>query len=171
MKNFYNKAKDKAEETLKAVYDENLNKDELRKKAVDYFYKNLPENEKNLFEYVAVLSKEMKKLLDAKTQTVKFSIESFTKNIINHPELLFQEYFLIPEIINKTELLIYVPKNGNEKEKIICFAENGKYYKIVIKSTGNKEENFLQSFHMTDLKRMRSEKNKKGVKVIFDKLT
>lgn len=104
---FYNIAKNKAEEALKIVYSANLNKEELSQKAVFYFYKTLPINEKNIFEYIAILNEEEKDFLQTQSYKVKFSIESLTKNIIRHSEITLTEYLLISEIVDKPELLIY----------------------------------------------------------------
>ena len=169
--NFYTQAKAKAEEALSIVQKDDIKKHELNQNAVEYMNKSMLSADKNLFEYVAVLDEEKKKLLDANNQAIKFSLQSFTKNIINHPEITLKEYYLIPEIIDKTELLIYVSKNGDQKKKILCFAENGKYYKVAIKTTGNKEENFLLSFHSVNRNAIERDKKKKGIKIVYDNLT
>lgn len=168
---FYNKAKEKAEEALKFVDNKKLNKEKLRQEAVLYFYKNLPESEKNLYENIAVLDETKRKILDTQEEKVKLSIESLTKNIINHPEITLEEYFLIFEIVNKPELLIFMHDQKDQTQKLLCFANKKKYYAAIIKSTEDKQENFLQSFHITDLKRIEALKNRKGNKIIHDFLT
>lgn len=168
---FYRKAKSKADEALNAVVDDSLNYEQLKKRAVDYINKTMTTVDKNIFEYIALLDTEKKCILEAEKQAVKFSLQSLTKNIINHLELLFAEYFLISEIIDNAELLICIPSKGDQMKKIICFARNGKYYSSVIKTTGDKKENYLQSFHATDLKEIIKETKKKGVQVIYDNLT
>ncbi len=149
---FYKKAKYKAVEALNFVFDAKLNKNKLRKKAVEYLYRNFNQTDKHIFYDVAVLDKIKMLALNTEIRTVKLSIENLAKNIINHPEISFEEYIMISEIVNKTELLIYIPDFNDENEKIICFTEKGKYYKTVIKSTKDKNENFLLSFHIYRIK-------------------
>nr|BDD46384.1 phage head morphogenesis protein [bacterium] len=166
---FHKKASEKARWALNSVKKEGLKNSKIQSLAVDYLYKNLSKPDKAAFEYVAILDKEKMIALGAGKQAVKFSVENFAKNIINHPEIELKDYFILPEIVDQTKVLIFT--DNDLSEKIICFAKKDKYYKTVIKTTGNKEENFLQSFHITDLKRIKAEKNKKGVKVIYDNLT
>lgn len=167
---FYNKAKIKADEALKAVYAEIFNKDELSQKAVDYFYRNLAKDEKNLFEYIAILDDEKRQFLGTEKQAIRLSRESLTKNIIRHPELTLKEYYLIPEIVDMTELLIYVPENLEGQERILCFGKKDAYYKATIKSNEKKDENYLVSFHSINLKGINRDKKKKSVKIIYDNL-
>lgn len=166
---FYKKAGEKAKLSLEAVYKEGIKKGIQEEKAVKYLYDNIPKEDKNIFHYAAVLDSEKKQILGAEKQAVKFSLENFAKNIIKHPEMTLAEYELLPKFVDETQLLIYM--NKESKEKIICFTKDKKFYEIVIKSTLDKKENYLQSFHITDLKRINTEKNKKGVKIIYDKLT
>ena len=168
---FYNKAKIKAEEAIKAVYDKNLNKNYLRKKAVDFLYKNFPSNEKQIFYNIAVLNKKKMIILNAKSKIIKLSVENLAKNIINHPEINFNEYSLILKVIENPELLIHISDEKYKTQKIICFAYKSKYYTVVIKTTADKKENYLQTFHVTDIKEINKEIKKKGIKIIFDKLT
>lgn len=166
---FYNKAKNKADEALRAAYDRKFNYDELSKKAVDYMYKNLSETEKNIFKQVAFLDEEKKKILGTENYTIKFSVESLTKNIIRHPDVSLKEYFLIPEIIDKTEILIYIPENSIGYGRILCFSKFEQYYKATIKTTGQKNENYLVSFHSIDINGIKRDKKKKGAKIIYEK--
>lgn len=165
---FYKKAQTKADEALKTVADEKLSKGKLQENARDHIYQNMPKSEKDLYAYVGILDEQTKKLLKAEKQSVKFSLESFAKNIIKHSELSLQEYLLIPEIIENTQALLLL--EDENKEKIFCYAKHGKYYKAVIKSTLNKQENFLQSFHPISLEGIEKDKKKKGVKIIYDNL-
>lgn len=170
--NFYNQAKKKALWVINAIPKNNFKNEEFNKIAVEYLYKNFPKNKKQIFEYIAILDEEKIELLETKKQSVKLSLENMTKNIIVHPEITLNEYLLISEIINKTETLIYVYPKKEQMGKIICFAKNKKYYyEIVIKTTRNKDENYLQSFHITNLIEIEREKRKKGIRLIYDNLS
>lgn len=170
-KSFYQKAKNKADEALNAVADNSLNYDRLSMKAVAYMYKNIPAEEKNSFFYVTTLNTTQMELINSEKPFVRLSIESFAKNIIRHPEISFEEYLLMPEIIDKTELLIYLTRNHNEHDRILCFSWNGRYYKATIKSTAKKDDNYLVSFHSISMAGIKRDKKKKGARIIYDNLT
>lgn len=164
---FSKQAQDKAAWAINTVKADNINIRETRDLAVKHMRKNISRNERGLFHYVATLNQEKKTLIKANKQAVKLSLDSFIKNYINHPEITPDEYRLIPEIVDKTELLIY---SNAKNEQIFCFADKGNYYKTTIKTTGNKDENYLQSFHPISAKGIKKDKKRKGIKVIFDKL-
>lgn len=165
---FYNKAGKNAQYALSQV-PQALKTVEKNSVAVKYIYDYLPSGAKKEYQCVAVLDELKRAQLGTKSQAVRFSAENFAKNIINHPDLTLDDYKLLPSIVDKTDVLIYTNKASTER--IICFSQNKKYYKVVIKTIKTKSENYLQSFHKTDLKRIKDELKKDGAKVVIDKLT
>lgn len=101
------------------------------------------------YVYVGLLSKRVVAQLNTSTPKLKFSIDNFVKNLITHSDVLLEDYLKIPKIA-KNPSKILMSKNGYD---IILFQENEKYYKLVVKTTKNKNENFVKSFHLLREKR------------------
>lgn len=99
--------------------------------------------------YVGFLSKNVVDQPNTSTPKLKFSIDNFVKNLITHSDVLLEDYLQIPKIA-ENPLKILMSKNGYE---IILFQEHEKYYKLVVKTTKNKNENFVKSFHLLREKR------------------
>ena len=69
-------------------------------------------------------------------------MDNIIKNRIKHPELDINDYKLIPEIIANPAKIV------EDKEDVLLFKNNNKYYKVVIKTTINKNENYIKSFRL-----------------------
>ena len=81
---------------------------------------------------------EAQEILKSSIKEVRFSLDNIIKNRIKHPELDINDYKLIPEIIaNPTKIV-------EDKEDVLLFKNNNKYYKVVIKTTINKNENYIK---------------------------
>lgn len=93
---------------------------------------------------VGCLSENLKNLLGSKTNTLKFSMDNMIKNRLSHPEVSDSDYAKIPDII-KVPSKFYKSKGGYD---IILFKADDKYYKLVIKTTHNRKENFVKSLHL-----------------------
>ena len=96
--------------------------------------------------------------IESKTVVLKFSVDSLLKNIIEHPEITVSEYEAISKYILDAEYIFL--KN---KKNLIYFKIADNIYQFVVKSTQNKQENFLTTFHKAsgkqlekDLKRYKS---------------
>jgi SPP1 gp7 family putative phage head morphogenesis protein len=94
---------------------------------------------------VAVLSPGSKKLLDSNSQVVFLSNETLRKNIDKHPEIHLEEYFNIPNIVDKAEV---ITKEGDNK--LIFLKEGDKYKLAIIKATQDKKESYLVTYYDTD---------------------
>lgn len=73
------------------------------------------------------------------------------KNKLAHPEVSINDYKKIPSII-KNPSKYYKSKSGYD---VILFKANEKFYKLVIKTTKNKKENFVKSLHLLNADRYR----------------
>ena len=90
---------------------------------------------------IGIITDDVKKLLQSDRKEVRFSIDNLIKNKIRHPEIKKQDYNLIPIILSNPDKVI--PKNRD----VLLFKKNENYYRLVIKTTENKQENYLKSFH------------------------
>ena len=113
------------------------------KGAILYARKSFNKNDLNSFYIIGNLSKEQENLLKSNTNIIKFSIDSFVKNIIKHPEIEFQDYYKINDIIIKPDKIRISKSNNNS---ILLLKKENKYYQVVIKTTIDKNENYLTSF-------------------------
>lgn len=114
-----------------------------KKFAVEKARKLYDKNTLNSYYNIGKLDKNQKKMLDTKTNTIKFSLDSMIKNRINHPEINFNDYKKITNIISNPDKVTYSKNNNNS---IILFKNDNKYYMAVVKTTADKKENYLTSF-------------------------
>ena len=98
---------------------------------------------------IGKLSIDAIKELESTSSTLKFSIDNIVKNCITHSDVKFEDYLKIPQIAEKPSKILK-SKNGYD---VMLFQENEKYYKLVVKTTKNKNENFVKSFHLLKEKR------------------
>ncbi len=99
----------------------------------------------NSYYEIGVLKSEQFKLLGAKSTTIKFSVDNLVKNLIKHSEITMEEYLKIPNILQKPDK-ICLSKTGSNS--ILLLKLDNKHYQIVIKTTINKQENYLTSFRL-----------------------
>ncbi len=119
---FYNKAF--------SLTQQARNKYPNTKEAIIYARKCFNKADLNSFYIVGVLKKEQIQVLKTKTSTIKLSIDSMIKNIIEHPDIVFKEYKNIAKYINSAE---YILKKDNIN--LIYFKIENKIYQFVIKTT------------------------------------
>lgn len=114
---------------------------------------------KGLFP-VAALEEDYMKAINSKTQVVYLSDETLQKNKLSHPEIDFEVYTRIPDIISKAQLIV------QDKENTFVFLRIGKaIYYGAIKTTGTGETNFLTSLRKAELKDIKTiNKERKGAK-------
>lgn len=125
------------------VKSDNLNKKEQIKFARKFYDKNTL----NSFYNIGKLNKESKELLGCKIDDIKFSIDSMIKNRIEHPDLNFYDYKKIPQILENYDNMS-LSKKPNHIVMLKTIEE--KPYQLVLKTTKNKQENFIVSFHRCD---------------------
>ena len=110
-------------------------------------------NTLNSFYNIGDLTEEQKNILGAKTNNIKFSLDNMIKNRIEHPELNFYDYNKLSEIIAQPDKII---KDGENHIKLFKKIDN-KIYEAVIKTTQDKKENYFNSMHISNAKRMKKQ--------------
>ncbi len=143
---FYNKSF----ELTKLAISNTLNK----KEAILYARKNFNKTDLKSYYKIGILSKEQVKILNTKENIIKLSIDSMIKNMLEHPDLNIDNYRKLDKIIHFPDKFIQDRKNNLRIFKNI---EN-KFYEIIIKSTQNKEEIFLTTFHRCDVSKLKQNK-------------
>lgn len=110
-------------------------------------------NETILNSYIVIghISKEIQQLLNCSNSELKFSMDNMIKNRLAHPEVINEDYRKIPSII-KNPSKYYKSKTGYD---VILFKADEKFYKLVIKTTKNRKENFVKSLHLLNEDRYR----------------
>lgn len=98
---------------------------------------------------IGKLNEDIVNLLEAKSNILKFSIDNMIKNKLAHPEVTNNDYLKILSII-KNPSKYYKTKSGYD---VILFKEDEKCYKLVIKTTKNRKENFVKSLHLLNKER------------------
>ncbi len=93
---------------------------------------------------VGFLSDDVKNMLGSNAKLLNFSMDNMIKNRLSHPEVTDEDYAKIVKII-KSPSKYYRSKSGYD---VILFKEDEKYYKLVIKTTRNRKENFVKSLHL-----------------------
>lgn len=117
--------------------------DKNKKNAVEKARSLYDKNTLNSYYNIGKLNENQKKMLGTETDTIKFSLDSMIKNRINHPEINFNDYKKITDIISNPDKVAYSKNNNNS---IILFKNDDKYYMAVVKATADKKENYLTSF-------------------------
>ena len=140
----------KSLELTKLALSKTLNK----KDAILYARKNFNKSDLKSYYKIGILSKEQMKILNTKGNIIKLSIDSMIKNILEHPDLSIDDYLKLNKILHYPDEFIQDRKNNLRIFKNI---EN-KFYEIIIKSTQNKEENFLTTFHRCDVSKLKQNK-------------
>ena len=108
----------------------------------------IEKNEFNNLSFILILP-ILSALLNSKSKNLKFSLDNYLKNRIMHPEVTIDDYLKIPNIINNPSKILK-SKNGYD---VILFKADEKYYKLVIKTTNYKNENFVKSLHLLNYDR------------------
>lgn len=121
------------------------NKINNSKGAIIFARNHFKRSDLNSFYIIGNLSVEQENLLKSNTRIIKFSVDSLVKNIIKHPEIEFQDYYKINDIITKPDKIRLSKSNNNS---ILLMKKENKYYQVVIKTTIDKKENYLTSFRM-----------------------
>lgn len=118
---------------------------------IDYARQVFNKNILNSYIIIGHLPETIKKLLNCCENELKFSIDNMIKNRLAHPEVTNEDYAKIPQIVTNPSKY-YKSKSGYD---VILFRAEEKYYKLVIKTTKNKKENFVKSLHLLNEDRYR----------------
>ena len=97
------------------------------------------------------LNNEQMALLNTKTSEVKFSLDSLIKNIIKHSEIDHKNYTNIQNYLFNYDKIV----SDKEFHIKIFKKENNKIFELVIKTTQNRNENFIVSCHSSNIRRMK----------------
>ena len=103
----------------------------------------------NSYLIVGKLNENIIKILDCKNNILMFSMDNMIKNRLSHPEVTNNDYYKIISII-KNPSKYYKTKSGYD---VILFKEDEKCYKLVVKTTKNRKENFVKSLHLLNKER------------------
>ncbi len=116
---------------------------------VEYARNNIYKTELRGFIKIGNISKDVVAILDTKSNILNFSIENLIKNLLVHSDVTFEDYKKIPLISSKPNKIVK-SKNGYD---VMLFKADNEFYKLVIKTTKNKNENYIKSFHLLEQKR------------------
>ena len=117
---------------------------------------------------IGKISTVLANILLSNTDEVVFSEASLKKNFDNHPDLMIEDYLLLPDIVGKSH---FVLQDG--KRTVAIVLERKIMYHYVLKCTNTGESLFLTSFRKTrdgDLKRLRNKAEKNNLKILKDTL-
>ena len=131
-----------------------LSKCANKKEAILYARKNFNKSDLKSYYKIGLLTKEQIKILSTKENTIKLSIDSMIKNILGHPDLSIDDYVKLNKLLHSPDKFIQDRKNNLRIFKNI----DNKYYELTIKSTQNKDENFLTTFHRCDVSKLKQNK-------------
>ena len=162
---FKKQAENVANDIKNAVYQKGMKSGTYQKAALDYLRDKIPENTKKETFRIGTISNEIKSALGAKNDDLLLSIETLTKNIIKHQEMSVDEYLSINQYLKNPDAL-FKKQRSRQALQVIAFKQDNAYYQIVLKSTLDKRENYLQSFHKTDLKNINKELSAKTIKIL-----
>lgn len=124
-----------------------------KKKAVDFARNFFDKNTLNSYYSIGNLTEQQKGILGSKANNIKFSLDSFIKNRINHPDVNFYDYKKISDIIKNPDIVM---PSKSKNSSILLMKKDEKYYQAVIKTTKDKKENFLTSFRLSNEKEYNS---------------
>jgi hypothetical protein len=109
---------------------------------------------------VAVMDEETRALTGALQRTVYLSGATMVKQNKRHDEMTDDEYCLLPDIIRDGRII----QIG--EQRLIFFRRDGRLYEAVVKSTDNRNENYLTSFHHAPESQIARELKKEGAREV-----
>lgn len=90
---------------------------------------------------IGALDVDLTARLGAKQRAVLISDQTLAKQQQRHPELSLDEYQLIPKIINDGTVVLI------GADRVHIYETNKHVYKLVVKTTTEKHENYITTFH------------------------
>ena len=103
----------------------------------------------NGFTDIGTLSDDAVNILQTSSKILKFSIDNLVKNLIIHSDIKYEDYLMIKLIAKKPSKIVKSKTNYD----VLLLKDGKKYYKLVIKTTKNRKENFVKSFHIIQAER------------------
>lgn len=103
----------------------------------------------NTYIEICKLSEEAVTILNSSSNVLKFSIDNLVKNLITHSDVDYEDYEKIPLIAKRPSKIVKSKTNYD----VMLFKGDKKYYKLVVKTTKNRKENFVKSFHIIQAER------------------
>lgn len=95
------------------------------------------------------LPSEVQKVLESDDRTVRLSDDNLKKNMTHHAEMTTEEYRQIPQMIAQPEVVLHSGENH-----ILLLSRIGKQlYRLIVKKTLNRKENWLLSLEPTSEKK------------------
>jgi len=116
---------------------------------VKFARKNISKEILNCYIKIGVMSDKVVNSLKTLNSSVKFSMDNLIKNIFKHNDIDFNSYLKIPLILKHPSKVIKL----NNDYDIMLLKNDEKFYQLVVKTTKNREENFVKSFHLIQQKR------------------
>jgi len=116
---------------------------------IDFIRVNSDKNLLNDYYIIGNIQNYIADRIQAKTTTIKFSVDSLIKNILEHPELTLNDYKNLTKYLNNAEYILL--KNN---KNLIYFKIENTIYQFVIKKTQNSEELFITTFHKASINQL-----------------
>lgn len=128
----------------KSAFVESLKVTQENYKQAEKNYKNIRALQEGKLEKItlAKLPQEIMQKLGAKTDGLLLSHATLKEHLERHPEINLLDYSLMPFLLQDAN--IYEIKSTKEHH-IVLFSRFGKYYRAAIKTTRDKNENYLLS--------------------------
>jgi hypothetical protein len=123
--------------------------DKIETEQVSFIRENIDKEILISYVFISNITNDVQILLNSKSKNLKLSLDNYLKNRIMHPEVTISDYLKIPNIVSNPSKVLK-SKNGYD---VILFKADEKYYKLVIKTTANKDENFVKSLHLLNYDR------------------
>ena len=121
----------------------------LASEKVEFARNNIFKSDLRCFIKIGFISKDVIAILDTNSNILKFSTENLVKNLLVHSDVTLEDYKIIPLISSNPDKIVK-SKNGYD---VMLFKAGNKFYKLVIKTTKNKAENYIKSFHLLEQER------------------
>ena len=134
-------------DSTKAVATALRNSVPVSKISTNYLNDNITADLRNHYVVAGQLNNTVKNLLKSDTNELRLSFDNFVKNQAKHPEIDFTLYKKAVSYINNNDKH-YFDKGNLIIEKIL----NNQKYLIVLKTTKNKQENYLLSMRKANHK-------------------
>lgn len=113
--------------------------------STNYLKDNITPDLRKHYTVAGKLNETVKNLLGSNTNELRLSFDNFVKNQAKHPEINYELYKNAAKYINTPFAQL-----KKDNQIISFFKENDTIYQIVLKTTKNRLENYLQSFRVSN---------------------
>ncbi len=138
------KLKKFAKDNNKRAFVESLKVTQENYKQAEKNYKNIKalQDGKLTKMTLARLPQEIMQKLGAKSDELFLSYSTLQEHLKRHPEVSFLDYSLLPFLLQDANI---IDIQETKEHHILLFSRFGKYYRVAIKTTKDKGENYLLS--------------------------